>query len=76
MPRYKTTVDFANEPELGNKGMVFTVKKDNKIHGHLMVGKASVFWFEKNAKKKARKMTWSDLAGAFEKRSEVLVSRP
>jgi len=76
MPRLKTTVNFANEPELGNKGMVFTVKKDNKIHGHLMVGKASLFWFEKNAKKKARRMTWSDLATAFGKRTEVQVSRP
>ncbi|MHC4538837.1 MAG: hypothetical protein ACYS74_03535 [Planctomycetota bacterium] len=76
MPRFKTTVNFANEPELGNKGMVFTVKMDERIHGHLMVGKASLFWFEKNAKKKARRMAWSDLAKVFEKRTEVQVARP
>ena len=76
MAAYKTTIAFAEQPELGNKGLVLTVKEGKHINGHLMVGKASLFWFEKNAKKKARKMSWSDLTNAFEKRAEVKVTRP
>lgn len=48
MAAFKATVGFVEEPELGNKGMVITVTKDDDILGHLMIGKASVHWFEKH----------------------------
>ena len=43
------TLDIVSEAELGNKGLVITVK-DADILGHLMIGKASLVWFKKNKK--------------------------
>jgi len=76
MPAFKTTVRFVEEPELGNKGAVFTVKKDGDIVGHLMVGKASLHWFEKSAKKKANEVTWDALIEFLKTQPAVKVTRP
>jgi len=76
MAAFKTTVGFVEEPELGNKGVVFTVNKDDDIVGHLMVGKASLHWFEKNAKNKANKVTWDTLIEFLKTQPAATVSRP
>lgn len=76
MPAFTTTVGFAEEPELGNKGLVITVKKDAQIIGHLMVGKASLHWFEKNAKKNANKVSWDELITWLKTHQMVKTSRP
>ena len=76
MAAFKTTVGFADEPELGNKGIVITVKKDEDIVGHFMIGKASVHWYAKNAKKKANKASWDALIDFMRQQQEVKVSRP
>lgn len=75
MGAFKTTVGFVEEPTLGNKGMVITVKK-NDIIGHLMVGKASLHWFDKNGKKKANKVSWEDLITFLKGKPVVDVTRP
>ena len=56
-------LEIVTEAELGNKGLVVTVHQDKDILGHLMVGKASLVWFEKNAKKRGRKVSWDDFHG-------------
>jgi hypothetical protein len=76
MPAFRTTVGFVEEPELGNKGMVITVRKDNDIVGHLMVGKASLHWFDKNAKKKGNKVSWDDFIDFLREKPVVKVTRP
>lgn len=76
MAAFKTTVGFAEEPELGNKGMVITIKKDNNIVGHLMIGKASVHWYDKNAKKAANKASWDALISFMRDQPSVQVPRP
>ena len=43
-------LSVVSEAQLGNKGLVVTVSQNGDILGHLMVGKASIVWFEKNAK--------------------------
>ena len=72
----KATVGFAEEPELGNKGMVITAKKDDEILGHLMIGKASLHWFEKSAKKRANKVSWDDLIAFMQRQRVVKTTRP
>lgn len=76
MPALKANVSFVEEPELGNKGMVITLKKDDDIVGHLMIGKASVYWFKKHAKKLANKTVWDDLIKFLKKQQMVKVARP
>ncbi len=76
MAKYKTTFGFADAPPLGTKGMVLTVKYDDQIFGHLMIGKASLTWFEKNAKKKGRKVSWSELQKWILTKKEIQASRP
>jgi hypothetical protein len=71
-----TTVGFVEEPELGNKGMVITINKDENIIGHLMVGKASLHWFGKNKKNKANKVSWDDLITFMKDKPVVNVPRP
>jgi hypothetical protein len=83
MAKYTTTLGFANEPELGNKGLVITVKKENEppdekkeILGHLMVGKASLVWFKKNKKTKGHQVSWEELEAWITKQPEGNASRP
>ena len=76
MAAFKTTVQNAGVSELGNKAMVITVKKDDAILGHLMVGKASLHWFEKDAKKTAHKVGWEKLIEFLEKRHSAKATRP
>lgn len=76
MAAFKATVGFVEEPELGNKGMVITVTKDDDILGHLMIGKASVHWFEKHKKKLAYKTSWDDLIKFMKKQPSVKVAQP
>ena len=76
MAKHETTFGFADAPPLGTKGMVLTVKQDNHIIGHLMIGKASLTWFEKNAKKKGRKVSWSEFQGWILNKKEIPASRP
>ncbi len=70
------TFSFANEPELGNKGMVISVKRDNDILGHLMIGKASLVWFDKSKKKKGHKVSWEELEAWFKIKPESDETRP
>ena len=76
MAKYKTSFGFADEPELGNKGMVISVKRDEDIKGHLMIGKASLVWFDKNMKKKGHKVSWDELETWILSRPEVEATRP
>lgn len=77
MPKHLATFSFADEPELGTKGMVVTVKVDGDIIGHLMIGKAHLTWFEKNKKKKGHKASWKDLRGWMTKSfKEGTATRP
>lgn len=76
MAKHETTFGFADEPALGNKGMVLTVKQDGEIMGHLMIGKASLVWFDKNAKKKGHKVSWADLQLWMQGIAESDQSRP
>ncbi len=70
------TLSFADEPELKNKGMVLTVKDDDDIVGHLMIGKASIIWFKKNAKKRGYKVDWEELKTWFEAKEKIEATRP
>ena len=76
MASSKTTFEFADAPELGNKEMVLTVKIGNDIIGHLMIGKASMTWFEKNARKKGRKVTCSEFQEWILTKNTTTASRP
>lgn len=69
------TLDVVHEAALGNKGLVVTVK-DADIMGHLMIGKASLVWFEKNKKKRGRKVSWADFQAWMMQKNEVEASRP
>lgn len=64
------------EAQLGTKGLVVTVKQDGDILGHLMVGKASLVWFEKHAKKKGRKLFWQDFHQWIMQKPEISATRP
>ena len=66
----------ATEIKLGNKGLVVTVYDDDNVLGRLMVGKASLVWFEKGAKKRGRRATWEDFRQDIMKKPLVDVSRP
>ena len=61
---------------MGNKGIVITVDVDGEILGHLMIGKASVVWFEKNAKKKGHKISWNDFRAWIRGKPESKATRP
>ncbi len=69
-------LSMVTKAQLGNKGLVVTVFKDGDIFGHLMVGKASIVWFEKNAKKKGRKAHWDDFHQWIMQKAEVSATRP
>lgn len=69
------TLSVVTEAQLGNKGLVVTVKKDGDILGHLMVGKASIVWFEKNAKKNGRKVSWDNFHQWVMQKTEVAATR-
>jgi len=68
------TLDVVNKAELGNKGLVITI--DGDVKGHLMVGKATLTWFEKNAKKQGYKVNWSDFEAWMKSKSKVSATRP
>jgi|GEM_PF-3017540 len=72
----EATLSVVTEAQIGNKGLVVTVKVDDDILGHLMVGKASIVWFEKNAKKKGRKVSWNDFHQWIIQKTEVAATRP
>lgn len=76
MAKYQTTFGFADAPPLGTKGMVLTVKQGDDIIGHLMIGKASLTWFEKNARKQGRKVYWSDFQKWMLTKAPSTASRP
>jgi len=76
MAKHETTFNFADEPKLGTKGIVMTVKVDDDIIGHLMVGKASLVWFEKNKKTKGHKVSWQNFRDWMTKQSEIGAIRP
>jgi hypothetical protein len=65
-----------SEAQLGNKGLVITVYDQAGIKGHLMVGKASLIWFEKHAKKRGRKVSWDDFHSWILKEPEIQATRP
>jgi hypothetical protein len=65
-----------SEAQLGNKGLVITVYDQTGITGHLMVGKASLVWFEKHAKKRGRKVPWDDFHQWILRQPETAASRP
>lgn len=67
---------LVTEAQLGNKGLVVTVYNDAGILGHLMVGKASVIWFEKHAKKRGRKVAWDGFHQWIMKKPEIPATRP
>ena len=69
-------LSVVTEAQLGNKGLVVTVNQDGNIWGHLMIGKASLVWFEKNAKKKGRKVSWEDFHQWVMQKPEVSATRP
>lgn len=69
-------LEIVTEAELGNKGLVVTVHQDSDILGHLMVGKASLVWFEKNAKKRGRKVSWDDFRSWVMSKPESPAVRP
>jgi len=74
---YKTTITkIAEELALGNKGLVITVNSDDEILGHLMAGKASVHWYEKNAKTKSHKTSWKELIAFMKSKPIVDLKRP
>ena len=52
-----------------------TVTEDDFL-GHLMVGKASIVWFEKNAKRKGRKASWDSFHQWIMQQPEVAATRP
>ena len=76
MAKHETTFVFADAPRLGNKGMVLSVKIDDEIIGHLMIGKATLTWFEKNARKSGRKVLWSDFQEWILTKKETTAARP
>ncbi len=76
MAKYSSTIGFANEPELGNKGLVITVKKNGDILGHLMAGKASLVWFKKSKKTKGHQVDWETFANWITTVKESDASRP
>lgn len=65
-----------SDVQLGNKGLVITVSRDGSILGHLMVGKASIVWFEKHAKRKGRKVSWEDFHRCVMQQPLVDATRP
>lgn len=69
-------LDTITQAELGNKGLVVTVHQDDDILGHLMVGRASLVWFEKGAKKRGRKVSWNDFHSWVMGKPEVAATRP
>ena len=69
-------LSVVSEAQLGNKGLVVTVSQNGDILGHLMVGKASIVWFEKNAKKKGRKVSWDDFHQWVMQKPETAATRP
>lgn len=70
------TLSVITAAQLGNKGLVVTIKKDGNIFGHLMVGKASLVWFEKNAKRQGRKISWDQFHTWVMQQPEVSATRP
>ena len=67
---------LVSEAQLGNKGLAITVYDDAGIVRHLMVGKASLIWFEKHAKKRGRKVSWDDFRKWILRHQEMSASRP
>jgi hypothetical protein len=67
---------LVTEAQLGNKGLVVTVHDGAGILGHLMIGKASVVWFEKHAKKRGRKASWTDFHKWIMAKPEIPATRP
>ena len=76
MAKHEAILDFADKPKLGTKGLVVTVKVDDDIIGHLMVGKASLVWFKKGKKSKGHKVSWKDLQEWMLKKPEKTAKRP
>lgn len=72
----KVLLNTVSKAELGNKGLVVTVYQDSDIFGHLMVGKASLTWFEKNAKKRGRKVSWDEFHSWIMEKTETAATRP
>jgi len=72
----KAVLDFVHEAQLGNKGLVVSNHDDNGIVGHLMIGKASLVWFEKNKKTKGQKVSWDELRTWMMQKNEVSATRP
>jgi hypothetical protein len=62
--------------ELGFKGLVIKVQDGDDILGHMMIGKASIVWFEKNAKKKGYKANWEELIEFMNTRKMQTATRP
>lgn len=67
---------LVTEADLGNKGLVVTVSKDGTILGHLMIGKASLIWFEKHAKKRGHKVSWDETRQWLTGKPESKATRP
>ncbi len=59
-----------------SKGLVITVKRGDDILGHLMVGKASLHWFEKKCEEKARKISWDELITFMRAKQLIDITRP
>jgi hypothetical protein len=76
MAKSSSKVSFAQDLELGSKGLVVSVEIDGDILGHLMVGKASLVWFEKSGKKQGRKVSWTELSTWFLTKPKVDATRP
>ncbi len=69
-------LSVVSEAQLGSKGLVVTLYDESGIVGHLMIGKASLTWFEKHGKKRGRKVTWGEFHQWIMKRPEVQATRP
>lgn len=70
----EASLNVTNKATLGNKGLVISV--DGDIEGHLMIGKASLVWFNKNAKKQGYKVSWQDFEQWITQRNQTQATRP
>ncbi len=72
----EATLEVVKKASLGNKGVVVSVSEGDDILGHLMIGKASPVWFEKNAKARGRKVSWADFREWMLTKAEQKAKRP
>lgn len=68
------TLKLVTQAELGSKGL--TIAVDGETEGSLMIGKASLVWFKKNAKKQGYKVSWSEFEAWVTDRQQVKATRP